>query len=148
MPIANVCLQHKSTFGVHYRRGSPGQLGLRVAGSQNVTKFHACNTPGSSDINYTRPACISTLLSGDRYIFYRLVLLFFENKAANGVTVTPDELCYYLYQLFMELHRVHSLPVRADGLFDVPRLTTVISRNHSDLARRAFSQFSVAAPLN
>ena len=50
MPIANVCLQHrpKSTFGVHYRTGSPGQLGLRVAGfpghwvagSQNVTKFH------------------------------------------------------------------------------------------------------------
>jgi len=23
---------HKSTFGVHYRTGSPGQLGLRVAG--------------------------------------------------------------------------------------------------------------------
>ena len=48
MPIANVCLQHKSTFGVHYRTGSPGQLGLRVAGfpghwvsgSQNVTQFH------------------------------------------------------------------------------------------------------------
>ena len=41
---------HKSTFGVHYRRGSPGQLGLRVAGfpghwvagSQNVTQFHVC----------------------------------------------------------------------------------------------------------
>jgi len=39
---------HKSTFGVHYRAGSPGQLGLRVAGfpghwvvgSQNVTQFH------------------------------------------------------------------------------------------------------------
>jgi len=39
---------HKSTFGVHYRTGSPGQLGLRVAGfpghwvavSQNVTQFH------------------------------------------------------------------------------------------------------------
>jgi len=48
LPIANVCLQHKSTFGVHYRTGSPGQPGLRVAGfpghwvagSQNVTKFH------------------------------------------------------------------------------------------------------------
>ena len=48
LPIANVCLQHKSTFGVHYRTGSPGQLGLRVAGfpghwvagSQNVTLFH------------------------------------------------------------------------------------------------------------
>ena len=39
---------HKSTFGVHYRTGSPGQLGLRVAGfpghwvagSRNVTQFH------------------------------------------------------------------------------------------------------------
>ena len=48
LPIANVCLQHKSTFGVHYRTGSPGQLGLQVAGfpghrvarSQNVTEFH------------------------------------------------------------------------------------------------------------
>jgi len=48
LPIANVCLQHKSTFGLHYRTGSPGQLGLRVAGfpghwvagSQNVTQFH------------------------------------------------------------------------------------------------------------
>ena len=43
---------HKSTFGVHYRTGSPGQLGLRVAafpghwvaGSQNVTDI-ACR-PG------------------------------------------------------------------------------------------------------
>jgi len=40
LSIANVCLQHKSTFGVHYRTASPGQLGLRVAGSQNVTQFH------------------------------------------------------------------------------------------------------------
>ena len=48
MPIANVCQQHKSTFGVHYRTRSPGELGLRVAGfpghwvagSQNVTQFH------------------------------------------------------------------------------------------------------------
>jgi len=39
---------HKSTFGIHYRTGSPGQLVLRVAGfpghwvagSQNVTQFH------------------------------------------------------------------------------------------------------------
>jgi len=39
---------HKSTFGVHYRAVSPGQLGLLVAGfpghwvagSQNVTRFH------------------------------------------------------------------------------------------------------------
>jgi len=39
---------HKSTFGVHYRTGSPDQLGLRVAGlpghwvagSKNVTQFH------------------------------------------------------------------------------------------------------------
>jgi len=38
----------KSTFGFHYRTGSPGQLGLRVAGFpghwvaglQNVTQFH------------------------------------------------------------------------------------------------------------
>ena len=43
---------HKSTFGVHYRTGSPGQLGFRVAGlpghwvagSQNVTQFHLCWT--------------------------------------------------------------------------------------------------------
>jgi len=51
LSIANVCLQHKSTFGVHCRTGSPGQLGLRVAawipGSLGrwVTKcdqFHAC----------------------------------------------------------------------------------------------------------
>ena len=34
----------KSTFGVHYRTGSPGQLGLWVAGSQNVTQFHVCCT--------------------------------------------------------------------------------------------------------
>jgi len=48
LSIANVCMQHKSTFGVHYRTGSPGHLGLRVAGfpglwvagSQNVTQFH------------------------------------------------------------------------------------------------------------
>jgi len=41
---------HMSTFGVQYRTGSPGQLGLRVAGfpghwvagSQNVTHFHVC----------------------------------------------------------------------------------------------------------
>ena len=40
----------KSTFGVHYRTGSPGQLGLRVAGfpghwvagAQNVTQFYLC----------------------------------------------------------------------------------------------------------
>ena len=39
---------HKSTFGVHYRKGSPGQLGLWIAGflghwvsgSQNVIQFH------------------------------------------------------------------------------------------------------------
>jgi len=42
------CFTHKSTFGVHYRTGSPGHLGLwvagfpgnRVAGSQNVTQFY------------------------------------------------------------------------------------------------------------
>jgi len=42
LPIANVCLQHKSTFEVHYRTGSPGQLGPRVAGLPGrrwVTKF-------------------------------------------------------------------------------------------------------------
>jgi len=41
---------HKSTFGVHYRTGSPGQLGLRVAGfpdhwvagSQNATHAVQC----------------------------------------------------------------------------------------------------------
>ena len=41
---------HKSTFGVHYRTGSPGQPGLRVdefpghwiAGSRNVTQVHVC----------------------------------------------------------------------------------------------------------
>jgi len=50
LPIANVCLQHKSIFGVCYTTGSLGQLGLRVAGfpghwvagSQNVTQFHVC----------------------------------------------------------------------------------------------------------
>ena len=56
LSIANVCLQHKSTFGVHCRTGSPGQLGLRVAawipGSLGrwVTKcdqFHVCSTPGT-----------------------------------------------------------------------------------------------------
>ena len=44
----NTFFAHKSTFGVHCRTGSPGQLGLRVAGfpghwvagSQNVTQFH------------------------------------------------------------------------------------------------------------
>ena len=44
--------KHKSTFGVHYRTGSPGQLGLglsgsldsRVTGSQNVTQFHLCTS--------------------------------------------------------------------------------------------------------
>jgi len=50
---------HKSTFGVRYRAGSPGQLGLRVAGfpshwvagSQNVTQFHLCSKhrPTASD---------------------------------------------------------------------------------------------------
>ena len=50
---------HQSTFGVHYRAGSPGQLGLRVAGSpshwvagsQNVTQFHLCSKhrPTASD---------------------------------------------------------------------------------------------------
>ena len=32
LPTANACLQRKSTYGVHYRTGSPDQLGLRVAG--------------------------------------------------------------------------------------------------------------------
>ena len=47
-----VPMEHKSTFGVHYGTGSPGQLGPRVAGfpghcvagSQNVTQFHVCFT--------------------------------------------------------------------------------------------------------
>ena len=55
-------VQHKSTFGVHYRTGSPGQLGLRVAGfpghwvagSQNVTQFHVCQPPLSSIIKSRR----------------------------------------------------------------------------------------------
>ena len=69
MPTANVCLQHKSTFGVHYRTGSPGQLGLRVAGfpghwvagSQNVTQFHVCNLPARPrrGIKATATACPS-----------------------------------------------------------------------------------------
>ena len=52
------------TFGVHYRTGSPGQLGLRVAGfpghwvagSQNVTQFHVwltCDT--ASQLAYETP---------------------------------------------------------------------------------------------
>ena len=47
---------HMSTFGVHYRTGSPGQLGLRVAGfpghwvagSQNATQFRLCCGPWQS----------------------------------------------------------------------------------------------------
>jgi len=33
-PIVNVCLRHKSTLGVHYRTGSPGELGLRSLDSR------------------------------------------------------------------------------------------------------------------
>jgi len=55
---------HKSTFGVHYRTRSPGQLGLRVAGfpghwvagSQNVTQFHLWHvmfTSWTSHVGYT-----------------------------------------------------------------------------------------------
>ena len=48
-----------STFGVHYRTGSPDQLGLWVAGfpghwvagSQNVTQFHVWYIP--SHLLYT-----------------------------------------------------------------------------------------------
>ena len=54
-------LQTKSTFGVHYRTGSPGQLGLRVAGfpghwvaaSQNVSNVDLC--------------CRQTLAMGKRF---------------------------------------------------------------------------------
>ena len=67
----------KSTFGVHYTTGSPGQLGLRVAGfpghwvagSQNVTQFHLCLTlaicsrrRSSSDHSMTLPARVATCL--------------------------------------------------------------------------------------
>ena len=49
---------HKSTFVVHYRRGLPGQLGLRVAGfpghwvagSQNVIQFHLWKTRAESGL--------------------------------------------------------------------------------------------------
>ena len=36
---------NNSTFGVYCRAGSPGQLGLWVAGSQNVTQFHIWHRP-------------------------------------------------------------------------------------------------------
>jgi len=63
---------HKSTFGVHYRTGSPGQLGLRVAGfpghwvawSQNVTQFNVWSkyvTTSSvftaDELNWTELTC-------------------------------------------------------------------------------------------
>ena len=68
LPIANVCLQHKSTFGVHYRTGSPGHLGLRVAGflghwvagSQNVTQFHVWYIPLALVASWS---CLLQLLS-------------------------------------------------------------------------------------
>ena len=52
-----------STFGVHYRTGSPGQLGLRVAGfpghwvagSQNVTQFHLCCPRGAQQQTHRTP---------------------------------------------------------------------------------------------
>ena len=44
-------VQHKSTFGVHYRTGSPGQLGRWVT---NVTQFHVCQPPLSSIIKSRR----------------------------------------------------------------------------------------------
>ena len=64
---------HKSTFGVYYRTGSPGQLGLRVArfpghwvaGSQNVTQFNVwCRLFGQTAIASIRslltwPQCAS-----------------------------------------------------------------------------------------
>ena len=51
---------HKSTFGVHYRTGSPGQLGLRVAGFPGhwVTK---CDPVPSME--YTAGVCESALVS-------------------------------------------------------------------------------------
>ena len=36
---ANVCLQHKSTLGVHYRTRSPSRW---IPWSQHVTQFHVC----------------------------------------------------------------------------------------------------------
>jgi len=69
---------HKSTFGVHYRTGSPGQLGLRVAGfpghwvagSQNVTQFHVWSAPRNSTsflvyaVHWLRAFSALTLLVG------------------------------------------------------------------------------------
>ena len=60
LSTAKVCPQHKSTFGVHYRTGSPGQLGLRVAGfpghcvagSRNVTQFHVWSVNCRSGLSY------------------------------------------------------------------------------------------------
>ena len=58
---------HKSTFGVHYRTGSPGQLGLRVArfpghwvaGSQNVTS----SISGSGQFGSVQFKCCEQTLS-------------------------------------------------------------------------------------
>jgi len=57
---------HESTFGVHYRTGSPGQLGLQVAGfpghwvagSQNVTQFHVWSVCLSVCLCFCRSVCL------------------------------------------------------------------------------------------
>jgi len=62
---------HKSTFGVHCRTGSPGQLGLRVAGfpghwvagSQNVTQFPVCRSLRPALLVLTRTTLSAVLVS-------------------------------------------------------------------------------------
>ena len=55
---------HKSTFGVHYRTGSPGQLGLRVAG------FRGHWVAGSSSISDLRIDLGKTLAEANGYKWY------------------------------------------------------------------------------
>jgi len=72
-------------FGVHYRTGSPGQLGLRVAGfpghwvagSQNVTQFHVwyvyvyepMEEVPQKELGESESGASSSTLEDDDYVF-------------------------------------------------------------------------------
>ena len=57
-------LQTKSTVGVHYRTGSPGQLGLRVAG------FPGHWVAGSQNVSNVDLCCRQTLAMGKRFVSF------------------------------------------------------------------------------
>ena len=87
---------HKSTFGVHYTTGSPGQLGLRVAGlpghwvagSQNVAQFHLWCHKQTDDGRVVYITCIPTTCCGEIFEVHNVeiarVILTREDFSSAG----------------------------------------------------------------